>query len=211
MDQERFDELARGLVSGTTRRGMVRRLTGAALGGILVAVGVGAAGARKRKHGRRKHKAKAPAGQVAACHYDADAETWQLITISQSEWDTVHAKHNEDFQPAAKDGCCRNSECSGLTNQCNVGKCVVNDDRVGACKAVPTPGAICNDGDACTRRDTCDDGGTCVGGPPRPCQARACNNVTCNPGTGECDYTPTPGQTCGDGRTCNNSGECIEI
>ncbi len=54
MDQERFDHLARDLAAGITRRGMVRNLTGAALGGVLVAVGGGDAAARnKRKRGKR--------------------------------------------------------------------------------------------------------------------------------------------------------------
>ena len=53
MDQEQFDQITRTLASGNSRRGLVRTLTGAALGGILVAVGVGEAGAKKQGGGRR--------------------------------------------------------------------------------------------------------------------------------------------------------------
>ena len=52
MDQERFDHVARGLASGITRRGLVGNLTGAVIGGVLVAVGASEAGARKRKRKR---------------------------------------------------------------------------------------------------------------------------------------------------------------
>jgi hypothetical protein len=50
MDAEQFDSVAKVLGQSNSRRGVVRTLTGAALGGILVAVGVGEAGAKK-KHG----------------------------------------------------------------------------------------------------------------------------------------------------------------
>jgi hypothetical protein len=56
MDQERFDRFARGLAAGLSRRGMMRNLAGAAIGGIVVAVGGSEAGARKRKRGRGKRK-----------------------------------------------------------------------------------------------------------------------------------------------------------
>ena len=53
MDQRRFDHLTRGLASGITRRGLVGNLTGAAIGGILVAVGASEAGAKRRKKKKR--------------------------------------------------------------------------------------------------------------------------------------------------------------
>jgi hypothetical protein len=56
MDQARFDHLARGLAASLTRRGLVRQLSGAACGGILVAMGLSDAAARKKKHGHGKHK-----------------------------------------------------------------------------------------------------------------------------------------------------------
>ena len=54
MDPERLDLLARGLPSGISRRGIERNLTGATLGGILVAGSVSEAGARKRRWKRAK-------------------------------------------------------------------------------------------------------------------------------------------------------------
>ena len=51
MDAKQFDSVARALGQGNSRRGVVRTLTGAAVGGILVAVGVGEAGAKKKYGG----------------------------------------------------------------------------------------------------------------------------------------------------------------
>jgi hypothetical protein len=59
MEQERFDQLARGLAAGFSRRGMVRNLAGAAVGGILLAAGTGAAGATTRQRSGRKDRNRA--------------------------------------------------------------------------------------------------------------------------------------------------------
>ena len=56
MDQARLDQLARGLASGISRRGMFRNLSGVALGGILLVVGTSEAATKKKKHGRGKRK-----------------------------------------------------------------------------------------------------------------------------------------------------------
>jgi hypothetical protein len=143
VDHEQFDGLVRALGSGATRRGALGVLAG------IAGLGLGEVAARKKGRGKGKGrgkskksaKAKARADKVAVCHYDADQDTWVAINVSQAGWENGHAKHEKDFQQAAKDGCCLDRECAGLTDQCHVGKCVVNDDRVGACKAVATPGA----------------------------------------------------------------------
>ena len=48
MDAEQFDSVAKALGQSNSRRGVVRTLTGAAVGGLLVAVGVSEAGAKKQ-------------------------------------------------------------------------------------------------------------------------------------------------------------------
>jgi hypothetical protein len=214
MDQERFDHLTRRLVSGTTRRGMVRQLTGTALGGVLAAVGISEVGAKKKKHGHGKGKASSAAqDKVAVCHYDTDADTYVLINVSQSGWDNGHSKHKKDFQQADKDGCCLDRECAKLTDTCHVGKCVVNEQRKGACQAVATPGAPCGTDNLCVRRRMCQADGTCGGGHVIPCEEHVCHTVQCNPATG-CEYTPSPDVACDSGSgpgsgTCNASGECV--
>ncbi len=193
MDQERFDHLARSLVSGRSRRGLLQQLNGAAIGGILVAVGASEAGAKKKKRGGGKRKGKAQAkakvGKVAVCHYDADADTFVVINVSQDGWDNGHSKHEQDFLPGDEDGCCLDSECAGLTDQCNVGTCVVNE-RVGACKAVPTPGETCDGG-------TCNDSGDCVA----VCKAKTCAELGRTCGT-------APDDGCGDPLECGPASVC---
>ena len=72
MDQERFDRIARTLASGQSRRGVLKGLTGTALGGLLAAVGAGEAGARgpcrapNHKCGKGKHAQCCTSGQVCA-------------------------------------------------------------------------------------------------------------------------------------------------
>ncbi|MFN8592105.1 MAG: hypothetical protein U0031_11660 [Thermomicrobiales bacterium] len=214
MDQERFDQLTRGLATGATRRGVVRTLTAAVLGGITIAAGVTETSAKaKKKQGGGKGKGKgkgtgAGRGKVAVCHYDSEADTYVLLTVSQSGWNSGHAKHSKDFQQADKNGCCLDSDCASLSDACHVGRCLVSAKRIGACQAVPTPDQACTSPNRCLRHTTCQADGTCGGGATRPCQARECNTVQCNPATGECDYTPIPGASCAGG-TCNDQGACV--
>ena len=73
----------------------------------------------------------------------------------------------------------------------------------------------CNDGNACTTVDRCQ-GGVCVGGSPRTCQAgTACATFTCDPADGVCKATNRPlGTPCSDsslcttGDVCNGAGVC---
>ena len=72
MDHERFDGISRGLVVGASRRGMVRQLSGAAIGAVLVAVGARTAEGRKTRHGggkaKGKRKGKGKGAKVTICH-----------------------------------------------------------------------------------------------------------------------------------------------
>jgi hypothetical protein len=205
MDQERFDHLARDLAAGITRRGMVRNLTGAAIGAVLAAAGASEVGARKKKRGKgkRKGRAQARADKVAVCHYDADADTFVLMTVDQRGWGNEHARHEKDFKRGGEAGCCLDGECSGLTDECNVGKCVVNDDDVGACQVVPTPG------------ETCDDGGTCDGeGRCQPNTSGVCSGkVSANPcfefDADTCGGIPG-GKSCRCGADINGNLTCFE-
>jgi hypothetical protein len=68
MELERFDRLARDLAASMSRRGLVRDLAGAAIGGILVAAGVSETGARTKKKNRCKSpKIKCGKGKHAKC------------------------------------------------------------------------------------------------------------------------------------------------
>lgn len=121
MDRARFDQLARGLAADMSRRGMVRTLGGAAIGGILLMGGANEAGARKKKRGGKPQgrlSQSAAANKVAVCHYDADTETWALITVSQNGWNNGHAKHHEkDYRLTGE--CCTDVDCAGDKSCCD--------------------------------------------------------------------------------------------
>lgn len=72
MDQERFDQLTKTLATGKSRRGLLKGLTGTAIGGLLAAVGIGEAAAKpdasckapRTKCGKGKNAVCCPSGQT---------------------------------------------------------------------------------------------------------------------------------------------------
>lgn len=98
--------------------------------------------------------------------------------------------------------------CSNLNDACNVGVC---EPSTGACKASPRPnGTSCDDGNACTRSDSCQ-AGTCVGQNPVVCSASdQCHDAgVCNPATGVCSNpAKANGSTCNDGNACTQADTC---
>jgi MYXO-CTERM domain-containing protein len=69
----------------------------------------------------------------------------------------------------------------------------------------------CNDGDACTQIDTCQNG-ACTGANPVVCGAatQCTNGGVCNPATGVCSGAPKPdGTACSDGNACTQSDSCV--
>lgn len=102
---------------------------------------------------------------------------------------------------------CAGKDCSGASDQCNVGEC---DPATGECRAVPKQtGTTCNDGDACTS-DACSNG-VCVG--TSMCHANASCTATgcaCNDGYEGNGQSCTPTTLCGngvveDGESCDDS------
>src|SRR5439155_115261 len=81
----------------------------------------------------------------------------------------------------------------------------------GTCSSHNKPdGKSCDDGNACTRTDTCQ-GGTCVGANPVVCVASdQCHDIgTCNTSTGVCSNPPKANDTaCNDGNACTQTDTC---
>jgi hypothetical protein len=123
---------------------------------------------------------------------------------------------------------CQGGVCVGTnpvvcvaSDQCH-GPGVCNP-ATGVCSNPPRPnGSACNDGNACTRADTCQNG-VCVGGDPLVCApVDQCHGAgTCDPGSGTCtnpplaDGTPCSAGTCQGGicscrpATCSDHpGQC---
>jgi hypothetical protein len=100
MDHEWFAGLLRALGSGATRRGALGVLAG------LAGIGLSGVTTRAKK-----------AAKVTVCHYDADAESYVLINVSQNGWDNGHSKHQNDFQQSDGADCCDSSHCSHLDDR----------------------------------------------------------------------------------------------
>lgn len=95
------------------------------------------------------------------------------------------------------------------SDQCHVASC---DPATGGCVDAPRAnGSACDDGNGCTRTDTCQ-AAVCVGAAPVTCTALdACHRVgVCNPATGTCSTPTSPdGTACNDGNACTQTDSCV--
>ncbi|MHC4838436.1 MAG: hypothetical protein ACYTF3_09685 [Planctomycetota bacterium] len=111
------------------------------------------------------------------------------------------------------DGCTGTPrDCAALDGPCTVGRC---DPDAGGCVAESRPnGVVCDDGDACTTDDRCNEGA--CGGQPVRCEPAddACTVVACNPESGQCEADIAGEGACDDGDPCTvedtcNGGRCL--
>ena len=146
-----------------------------------------------------------PCGECRAC-----AEDGQCTVVADGiACDDGNACTQTD---TCQGGVCVGSDLVACTaiDQCHdAGAC---DLATGACSTPKkADGAACNDGDACTRTDTCRNG-VCVGGNPVVCPTPdQCHDVgACDPTTGTCsDPTPkAPNTPCDDGEICTVNDVC---
>jgi cysteine-rich repeat protein len=98
--------------------------------------------------------------------------------------------------------------CTASDGCHDIGTC---DPGTGACSTPAAPnGTSCNDNNACTRTDTCQNG-TCTGGNPVTCTALDQCHVagTCDTSTGLCSNpAKADGVSCTDGNPCTEGGTC---
>jgi hypothetical protein len=113
---------------------------------------------------------------------------------------------------ACTGGVCRGAarDCTQAGGQCGTGVC---DEASAACTREPEPdGAACDDGNACTRRDTCR-AGECTGDDRVVCQALdQCHEPgVCDPKTGTCSEPAKPDASpCDDGDACSDDDFCVQ-
>src|SRR5206468_2549636 len=113
---------------------------------------------------------------------------------------------------------CQNGSCGAPTftvvctasDQCHTaGTC---NTTTGLCSnPQKSNGATCNDGDACTRTDTCQ-AGVCTGGNPVVCTALDQCHVlgVCMPSSGTCtNPNAVNGTVCSDGNVCTVGDACL--
>jgi hypothetical protein len=94
------------------------------------------------------------------------------------------------------DGVCCATACAGGATDCQACSVAAGAAQNGICG--PTTGNACNDGDACTRTDTCQSG-VCSGSNPVTCAPLdACHSAgTCSPSTGVCSNPTNNNPACG--------------
>ncbi len=103
----------------------------------------------------------------------------------------------------------------GAPRSCTAGTCEVSvcNPTTGECDRSPAlAGTACNDENACTVQDQCDEVGLCTGGAPRGCDdSNPCTVNDCQPASG-CDFSRpvdgTPACGPGDEGVCR-TGVCI--
>jgi hypothetical protein len=129
---------------------------------------------------------------------------------------------------AANGTACDDHNACTRTDTCQAGACVganpvtctaqdqchaagVCDPASGVCSnPSKADGTTCNDGNACTRTDTCR-AGACIGANPVTCTAQdQCHTAgVCNPASGVCSNpNKADGTTCNDGSACTRTDTC---
>ena len=131
---------------------------------------------------------------------------------------------------AAQDGSlCEDGNYCSVNDSCVAGACVGGGQRdcseagdgnctVGICDALSEScvtdtkpnGDLCDDGNKCTDDDDCN-AGVCAG-VAIDCGAfeDECNLGQCDAQTGQCESTPTPGESCSDGDACTLEDGCTQ-
>src|SRR5262249_25734223 len=123
----------------------------------------------------------------------------------------------DDANACTRQDTCQGGTCTGAepvictaADQCHrPGLC---DPTTGMCSNPPMlHGSACNDGNVCTRTDTCE-GGACTGGDDVVCAAAdQCHGAgVCDPATGACSSPPLPdGTACEDGDPSTLHDACV--
>ena len=193
MDHERFDQLARGLAAGASRRGMLRRLSGVAIGGVLVALGAGQAqggkskrgGGKAKGKGNGKNRSRSQGAKVRICHRtDSATHPFQVISVAPNAV-AAHEAHGDLVD-------CPNLEeidfetcecvCPVADVVCDTGQQL--DPATCACVGQPEclPEACTSQNNAC-QTCRCTNRGGCL------CELTVCPSGDCHPVTG-CQTVP---------------------
>jgi hypothetical protein len=190
MDDERFDRIAAAVATGSSRRGVIRLISG---GGLLAALGVaGSDATAAKKNGKKKKKC---TGNKKKCGKRC---------IPRSSCCTSSACEQGEI--------CRNGRCSNCVSETDCPQppvCQERSCRDGRCETVPLPvGTACDDGQFCTVGTTCDQDGLC-GGFQRNCNdGIACTDDICDEDNDACVHTPND-SFCPGNETCNPQVDCV--
>jgi hypothetical protein len=196
MDGIKFDDLARRLARGHSRRAVLRGLVGG--GAALVAARAGTMLAD-------------PADKVTVCHWDAALDAYVQLEVPPQAA-AAHANHSEDL---IDPDFTSDANCGDCNTVCVSPETCGGGGQPGVCGGVGgcTIDADCDDSDLCTT-DSCDPlTGQCVHTPINCDDGFACTTNVCDPRFGcfsivNCEVC----QLCsGDLSACvpsPNGGEC---
>ncbi len=147
------------------------------------------------------------------CH---DAGTCDPASGACSDPAKANGVACSDGNACTRTDTCQQGTCVGASpvvcnasDQCHdAGTC---DPASGTCSnPARGNGIACDDGDLCTRRDSCQQG-ACVGADPVVCTADACHQPgACDAYTGQCPVGAVrpDGTACADGTVCNGAEVC---
>lgn len=210
MDSVCFDTLTKALAAAGTRRRLVSLLAALPLAGALAAV-LDEASASTAK-GRRTKRKKAHHNSKAHHERTLAAQKRGKKKKSRKKKDTTPLPSPPTCQPESPATTCA-GKCATVSNNCGTNVdcgpctcatgchpvCQICNPATGVCDPKAN-GTLCDDGNACTQADTCQNG-LCVGGNLVVCTAsNSCQDPgTCDPVTG-CPATTNKanGTDCGE-------------
>jgi hypothetical protein len=116
----------------------------------------------------------------------------------------------DDIDNCSNEDQCLSGQCVGQPLNCSDSDPCTQDscDPLTGCRNDPTPGAMCDDGDACTQEDKCVDG-ACGGAELVCADANPCTLDVCNSESGCVSY-PLTGNPCDDGSACTDQDQCLD-
>lgn len=233
MDQDRFDQLARAVGSGRSRRSLLKGLGAAALGAAGLGR-IGAAEAGGTSNSAAAHFCtKVFGGGTSAqslCVSQAAHGAGPFVDCGGNTANYCNGACTDITTDVNNCGAC-NTGCDDgnlcTTDTCSAGQCVhtpivlnctasdqchvagVCDPGTGQCSNPDAADGIsCNDGNHCTSGDTCQTG-QCVGGAAVVCTPSGpCVTSTCDPAIGCVEAPKASGVACDDATLCNGHETC---
>ena len=117
----------------------------------------------------------------------------------------------DDNDPCTKDDLCAEGVCLGVTDDCDDDNLCTLDlcHPFNGCQSTALLGTQCDDGDACTILDSCNDLAICQPGEQADCDDNnACTADSCDVVLGCLNVELD--QSCSDGDACTTSDQCID-